>query len=244
MVRDSSIIPIELRIIKFVQNDAITDYLKNCKIKKKNPIPEKKTRIILFNTYGWNDYLLFILNPHNRCSESDSNNGAMETNSNSQNNSSKNGAMETSLLLWAYVDIYNILNKYSNENKYFSKIKELYESLNDISNNNDLLNILYYDGGDQLSNLENAYTLKDDDCLYILTFVKLNTTDTEKIVENATTDTEKIVENFAMFDYMGIWDSVILSKIKREHIENYKLKFLTNDRLPIQQTSSIILIPW
>ena len=232
-VRDVPVIPIELRIIKFVQqNGSIIDYLKDYKIRKRNSISEKRTRAILFNTYGWGDYLLFIFNPHNGCFKSDSN---------GQYNKSKIncGAMEISLLLWAYEDMESILDEYSNENKYFPKIKELYESLNNISNDNNLLDILYSDGGDQLPDLENVYTLKDDDFLYILTFVRFKSKS-----DGAITDTGKIVENFAMFDYMGIWDSVILSKIKREHIENYKLKFLTNDRLPIQQTSSIILIPW
>jgi hypothetical protein len=93
---------------------------------------------------------------------------------------------------------------------------------------------------------------EDSELCYIMSFIKLKeneeNNDKGNNKENNTTNSsnsenEEVLNNFIIFDYLGIWDIVVLASLEYKKLKDYKDKFLINESLPIAQTSSIILIP-
>ena len=250
----------------------IKRYLEYLKERYKNQYAYKnEPKIITFRCYGWFDYLLLIFHPHIRCLENlgreirgDDNCGVMTTSfvlwtSKDINSSDGNQRCKYYQLIDKIYD--NLLNLSKNRN-------DSNPTENGYANNDDLLgcikSVIFNDSHRCLDNYlinlgeseGNIYPkfyasgLDEDgktenELCYIMSFIKLkeneeNNTPNSRVDDNGNS---KILNDFIIFDYLGIWDIVVLASLEYKDLKNYKNKFLVNESLPIAQTSSIILIP-
>jgi len=105
---------------------------------------------------------------------------------------------------------------------------------------------------DKLENIFNCiYTPKfENNPIYILSFIKLDENSKKygllKLRKGLGTIKGKTIDSWIIFNYLGVWDFVVLVSINSDNISkiyDYKKKFLLNKDNGIIQSSSMILAP-